>query len=260
MKILCIGDVVGGPGRRLFKKVIPEMKSKSQVHAVVVNAENAAGGKGITDEIAKEFFENGADIITLGDHTWDQKTSVALIDRDRRIARPANFPEECPGKGWATASVALGQIYVINAVGRTFMQPTDCPFKKIEKLLQEEIPHNSIILCDFHAEATSEKICMGWFLDGKVSAVFGTHTHVQTSDAKILPQGTGYITDLGMTGPLNSVIGREVEPVKRKFITGMPSYFTVADGPAVLEGCIFDIDRTTRKTTSVTPIRIVEEL
>ena len=193
MRILCIGDVVGSPGRRIFKAKVKELKDSGAVHAVIVNAENAAAGKGITDAIAEELFAAGADLITLGDHTWDQKTSYALIDKDKRIVRPANMPDGCLGKGWTTIQTSLGAVTIISLMGRTFMNPADCPFKKVDELIERTIPRGSVVLVDFHAEATSEKICMGWHLDGKVAAVFGTHTHVQTSDAKILPKGTGYI-------------------------------------------------------------------
>lgn len=258
MRILCIGDVVGGPGRRIFKATVKRLRQEGQVDAVIVNAENAAGGKGISAEIAKELFEAGADAITLGDHVWDQKDTPALLEQDRRIIRPANLPSGCPGRGWTVISTEMGEITLMNLIGRTFMQPADCPFAKADELLGGPMTRNGIIICDFHAEATSEKICMGWYLDGRISGLFGTHTHVQTSDAKVLPKGTGYITDLGMTGPINSVIGREVEPVTRKFTTGMPSFFTVANGPAILEGCLFDIDRNTRRAKSATAVRYTE--
>ncbi len=259
MKILCVGDVVGGPGRRIFKTEIPRLRDTAGIDAVVVNAENAAGGKGITADIARELFDAGADVITLGDHVWDQKDTPALLEQERRVIRPANLPHGCPGRGWTSVSTPLGTLVIVNLVGRTFMPPVGCPFVQINDLLNGPIPRNGIIICDFHAEATSEKICMGWHLDGRVSALFGTHTHVQTSDARILPQGTGYITDLGMTGPVNSVIGREVAPVMRKFTTGMPSFFTVANGPAVMEGCVFEIDRQTGRTTRAQALRLFEK-
>ncbi len=259
MKILCIGDVVGGPGRRLFKAIVPGLRREASLDVVVVNAENAAGGKGITAEIARELFDAGADVITLGDHVWDQKDTPALVAQERRIVRPANLPAGCPGRGWTTVSTQLGEVTVVSLIGRTFMSPADCPFAAVDALLAGPLPRDGIVLCDFHAEATSEKICMGWHLDGRISALFGTHTHVQTSDAKVLPKGTGYITDLGMTGPVESVIGREIEPVMKKFRTGMPSFFTVAAGPAVMEGCLFDIDRATRRTKSAMAVRHAEE-
>ena len=259
MKILCIGDIVGAPGRRIFKTVVTKLRQSGEVSAVIANAENAAGGKGITSQIADELFAAGADVLTLGDHIWDQKDTPALLEQERRIIRPANLPTGCPGRGWTTVSTEMGEITVINLIGRTFMNPADCPFAKADELLSGPITRNGIVFVDFHAEATSEKICMGWHLDGRISGLFGTHTHVQTSDAKILPKGSGYITDLGMTGPVNSVIGREIAPVEHKFITGMPSFFAVASGPAVLEGCLFDIERTTLRAKSVAGVRYTED-
>ena len=258
MKILCVGDIVAGPGRRLFKTVAKKLRESGEVSAIIANAENSAHGKGITSDIAKEIFESGADAITLGDHTWDQKEAAALLESERRIIRPANYSAACPGRGWTTIQTDIGEIAIINLQGRVFMNPIDCPFTKVDELLAGPVPRNTIVLCDFHAEATSEKIAMGWHLDGRVSALYGTHTHVQTSDAKILPNGTGYITDLGMTGPANSVIGRDITPVLKKFKTGMPSFFDIAGGPSVLEGCIFDIDRATRRCKTATAVRFYE--
>lgn len=260
MKILCIGDIVGSPGRRIFKTEIPRIRQENNLDAVIVNAENAAGGRGITAKIAEELFNAGADAITLGDHVWDQKETPALLEQEKRITRPGNVPSECPGRAWISISTPLGEIVIMNLMGRVFMQPVDCPFKKATELLSGPIPRNAMIICDFHAEATSEKIAMGWHLDGRVAAVFGTHTHVQTSDAKVLPNGTGYITDLGMTGPVNSVIGRDIVPVMRKFKTGMPAFFSVASGQAVMEGCLFDIDRQTLRAKSAQAVRYFEDV
>jgi metallophosphoesterase (TIGR00282 family) len=259
MKILCVGDIVAGPGRRLFKTVAKRLREAGEVSAIVVNAENAANGKGVTAELAREILADGADVVTLGDHTWDQKDASAALESERRMVRPANYPAACPGRGWTSFQTDICEVVVVNLQGRVFMNPTDCPFAKIDELLAGPIPRTAMVLVDFHAEATSEKIAMGWHLDGRVSALFGTHTHVQTSDAKVLPQGMGYITDLGMTGPVNSVIGRDVTPVLKKFRTGMPSHFDIAGGPSVLEGCIFDIDRATRRCKSATAVRFFEK-
>ena len=255
MKILCIGDVVGEPGRRIFRELVPSLRAAGEAHAVVVNAENAAGGRGITSAIAEELFAAGADAITLGDHTWDQREAAALLSRDRRVVRPANYPDACPGRGWTLVSTPVGPFVVVNLQGRVFMNPVDDPFAAVDRLLAGPVPRDAPVLVDFHAEATSEKICMGWHLDGRASAVWGTHTHVQTSDAKVLPKGTGYVTDLGMTGPSVSVIGREIAPVERKFLTGMPGKFEVAGGPAELDGCLFDVDPATRLCRSATLLR-----
>ena len=255
MKILCIGDVVGEPGRRAFREVVPGIRARGEAQAVVVNAENAAGGRGITGAIAEELFAAGADAITLGDHTWDQKDAGAFLSRERRAVRPANYADACPGRGWAAVATPVGTIVVANLLGRVFMNPVDNPFHAIDRLLAGPIPRDAPVLVDFHAEATSEKIAMGRHLDGRVAAVWGTHTHVQTSDAKVLPKGTGYVTDVGMTGPADSVIGREVGPVVRKFLTDMPAKFDVAKGPCELCGCLFDVDPATRLCRSAATVR-----
>ena len=255
MKILCIGDVVGEPGRRIFRDVVPALRASGDAQAVVVNAENAAGGRGVTAAVADELFAAGADVLTLGDHTWDQRDAPALLARDKRVVRPANYPDACPGRGWTLVSTPVAPIVVMNLQGRVFMNPVDDPFAAADRLLAGPVPRDAIVLVDFHAEATSEKICMGRHLDGRAAAVWGTHTHVQTSDAKVLPKGTGYVTDLGMTGPSESVIGREIAPVERKFLTGMPGKFEVAGGPMELDGCVFDVDPATRRCRSATLLR-----
>lgn len=258
MKVLFVGDVVGSPGRRILKSVISRLKQAGEVHAVVVNAENAAAGNGITSALADELFGYGADLLTLGDHVWDQKDLPSYLERERRAVRPANLPPGVPGRGWAIVQTDHGPLTVVSLLGRVFMDPCDCPFRAIDDLLKGPIPRNGIVAVDFHAEATSEKICMGWYLDGRVSAVVGTHTHVQTSDARILPQGTAYLTDLGMTGPRDSVIGRDIAPVTQRFVTGVPARFEVASGPAVLEGAVVDIDRTTGRAVSIRLVRETE--
>ena len=256
MRVLIVGDIVGSPGRAVFREVVARLRASGAVHAVVANAENAAAGNGITGDLADELFNAGADLLTLGDHTWNQKDLETYIAREKRLVRPANFAPGCPGRGWATVQTSQGPLTVINLVGRVFMPPADCPFRTVDALLAS-IPGGTPVLVDLHAEATSEKIAMGWHLDGRVTAVFGTHTHVQTSDEKLLPKGTAFITDIGMTGPVNSVIGREVEPVLKKFLTGMPSKFDVARGPSVLEGVILEIDRVTTRAVSITRVREV---
>lgn len=258
MKVLLVGDIVGSPGRRIFKQVVKRLRAENAVHAVVANAENAAAGSGITADIAAELFAAGADLLTLGDHTWNQKGIEAFIAGERRLLRPANFPEACPGNGWATIQTAVGPLTVINLLGRVFMPPMDCPFQCVETLLKR-IPAGPPIVVDFHAEATSEKVAMGWFLDGRVAAVVGSHTHVQTSDERLLPKGTAYLTDLGMTGPSESVIGREVAPVLRKFVTGMPSRFEVAKGAAVLEGALLELERASGRAIAIARLREHEE-
>ena len=258
-KVLLIGDVVGSPGRRIFRREVPRLKEELGLAAVVVNAENCAAGSGITAALAKELFEAGADAITLGDHTWGQKEFPGQVDSLDRVARPANYPGGCPGKGWRLVTLPTFQFAVVNVLGRVFMNPADCPFKAMDRALAE-IPKNVPVFVDFHAEATSEKITMGYYLDGRVTAVVGTHTHVQTSDAIVLPNGTAYITDLGMTGPYVSSIGRDLKPVTRKFLTGMPSRFDVAEGPSVLEGAVVEFDPVTRKAASIEALRVREPM
>lgn len=257
MKILLVGDIVGGPGRRIFREVVKRLRDENAVQLVVANGENAAAGNGITLALAEELFKSGADVVTLGDHVWGQKDLETTIAGEKRLLRPLNYPAGAPGQGCVTLQTAYGPFAVVNLLGRVFMNPMDCPFRAMDALLKT-LPCNVPVLVDFHAEATSEKIALGYYLDGRVTAVFGTHTHVQTSDATLLPKGTAYITDLGMTGPMNSVIGREIAPVLKKFTTGIPAKFEVASGPSVLEGAILDIDRQSGKAVSITPYRYRE--
>lgn len=259
MKILMIGDVVGSPGRKIFRREIPRIRAERDIGAVIVNAENCAAGSGLTAALAKEFFDAGADAITLGDHTWGQKEFAGQIGGLDRVVRPANFAAECPGKGWCMVQMPTFRFAIINMQGRVFMQSVDCPFKTLDRVLTE-IPKDVPVFVDFHAEATSEKITFGYFADGRVTAVVGTHTHVQTSDAIILPKGTAYLTDLGMTGPYVSSIGRDLKPVTKKFVTGMPSRFDVAEGPSVLEGAIVEFDPVSKKASAIETIRVREPL
>ena len=257
MKLLMIGDVVGGAGRRVFKAHAKRLKTELGLGAIVVNAENCAAGSGITAPLAQEIFEAGADAITLGDHTWGQKEFPGQIEKIENLVRPANYPPECPGKGVRVITTPTFQFALVNLQGRVFMNPVDCPFKALDRALAE-LPKNLPVFVDFHAEATSEKITLGYYADGRVTALVGTHTHVQTSDAIVLPKGTAYLTDLGMTGPYVSSIGRDLKPVTRKFITGLPSRFEVADGPCVLEGAVIDFDPVTKKANSIETLRIRE--
>lgn len=255
MKILVAGDIVGSPGRTAFARIITRMKENGEINFAVANAENAAGGKGLTPATAEELLAAGADVLTLGDHAWDQKEIAAYLDREPRVIRPANFAPGCPGRGWTTLQTAFGPITVINLVGRVFLSPYDCPFRVADRILKELDTSSRIILVDIHAEATSEKIVLGRYLDGRVSCVFGTHTHVQTSDETILPKGTAYITDLGMTGPKDSAIGRELRSTMEMFLTGMPTKFKVAQNDVALEGIIVEIDPQTGRARSVKRMR-----
>lgn len=253
-----IGDVVGSPGRKIVAKELPRLKRELGIGAVVVNAENAAAGSGITAALAREIFSYGADVITLGDHTWGQKEFAAQIDSVENLVRPANFSSRCPGKGWCIVTMPTFRFAVVNLMGRVFMQPpVDCPFAAIDRVLAA-IPKDIPVFVDFHAEATSEKITMAHYLDGRVAGVSGTHTHVQTSDATILPKGTGFVTDLGMCGPYISSIGRDLKPVTKRFVTGMPGRFEVAEGPCVLEGAVFELDPLSGTVMSVETVRVRE--
>ena len=257
MNILIAGDIVGGPGRLAFAAIAGRMKQAGQADFVMANAENAAGGRGITVPLAEALFAAGADALTLGDHVWDQREIVKAIDREPRLVRPANYAPVCPGRGWSTFETPRGKVTVISLQGRTFMPPSDCPFRAADAILQRGAAELSkIIIVDMHAEATSEKIAMGRYLDGRVSAVVGTHTHVQTADEAILPQGTAYLTDLGMTGPKDSVLGRDVDTVLKKFLTGMPQQFEVATNDVRFEGLLVTVDE---KTGLATKVRRIQE-
>ncbi|HEY5653206.1 MAG TPA: TIGR00282 family metallophosphoesterase [Pontiella sp.] len=258
MKILLVGDIVGKPGRNAFVQVVTRLKAEGAVDFVIANSENAAAGRGPTPEIANALLNAGADVITLGDHAWDSREMVAGIDLEDRIIRPANFSKSAPGKGWIRVDTPEGPLVVLQLIGRVFMQPNyDCPFQLADRMLKAELSSDRVIFVDFHGEASSERMAMGRFLDGRVSAVFGTHTHCQTSDERIFSGGTAYITDLGMTGPRDSILGREVEPVVEKFLTGVPQKFDVAKDEPVLEGAIVDVDMKTGKAHSIERLRIL---
>ena len=259
MKILMLGDVVGNPGRRILKERLSRIRLELGVAAVIVNAENSAAGSGITVALAQEITAAGVDAITMGDHTWGQKEFAPTIGQLQNLVRPANYPPEAPGKGWRLITTPICRFAVINLLGRVFMQPTDCPFHAADAVLRE-IPKDVPVFVDFHAEATSEKITLAHYLDGRVTAVVGTHTHVQTSDATVLPGGTAFITDLGMTGPWHSSIGRQFEPVLQKLMTGIPARFEVATGPSTMEGAVITFDPSTRLATAITPFRYREPL
>lgn len=246
MRVLHVGDINGSPGRQAFMKIAAPMKQRGDVDAIVVNGENAAAGRGITPALVTELLDAGADVITLGDHAWDQKELIPFIDMEPRLIRPLNFAPGSPGRGWARVDTPKGSLSVIQVIGRVFMDPYDCPFRAFDQLMKLHPELGPRIVVEIHAEATSEKIAFGRYLEGRVSSVAGTHTHVQTSDETILPKGTAFITDLGMTGPKNSVIGRAVEPVLQKFLTGMPVKMDMAKDDVVLEGAIIDLDGSGR--------------
>ena len=257
MNILCVGDIVGKVGRNAFVELVPALKKEFSIDFTIVNAENSAGGAGFTSRIAKHFFREGCDVLTLGDHVWDRPEQMEYLKDEDRILRPANFPEENPGRGWIISNSSKDKkVCTINLLGRVFMRyNVDCPFRTLEKIIEEAKKHTNIIIVDFHAEATSEKIALGFFADGKVSAVLGTHTHVQTADEKILPKGTAYITDLGMTGPHDSVIGQDKDKIIQRFLTSIPIRFEVAKGDVWLHGAVVDLDEKTGVARNITRIQ-----
>jgi 2',3'-cyclic-nucleotide 2'-phosphodiesterase len=256
VNILFIGDIVGKPGRKAVRELLPSLTDRFQVDLVVANGENASGGIGISIKGADELLTGGIHVLTSGNHIWKKKEIQTYIQQNPDLIRPANYPIETPGNGWVIKETKSGhRIGILNLLGRTFMEAVDCPFRKGLEERSRMIKETSIILVDFHAEATSEKVALGWFLDGKVSAVLGTHTHVQTSDEKVLPQGTAYMTDVGMTGPTDSVIGVKKELAIDRFLTQMPHKFEVAKKELVLEGAVLSIDPETGRAKAITRIR-----
>lgn len=259
MKILCIGDVVGSNGLEFLRKVLPDLKRDEKIDVCIVNGENSFDGNGITPQSCKHIYTSGADVITTGNHAYKNRNIYDYFDKDEFLIRPANFPENNPGRGFCVLDKGKVKIGIINMMGTMYLAALDNPFFKMDELLRkEEIRDCKIVIVDFHAEATSEKRAMGFYLDGRVSALFGTHTHVQTSDEQILPGGTGYITDIGMTGPIQSVLGVSPQIIIDKFKYNMPERFNFESGRAFLGGCIFDIDEKTGKTVGVERV-LVEE-
>ena len=232
------------------------LKKELGIDFVIANAENAAGGSGITSRIAKELFDAGLNVLTSGDHIWKKSEIFEFIDREDRILRPENFPEGVPGRGRNVFKTESGlKIGVINLQGRVFMEPLDCPFKAAQRAVDEISKETKVIIVDIHAEATSEKVALGWYLDGKVSGILGTHTHIPTADEKVLPQGTGYITDVGMCGSLDSVIGRKVEDVLTRFLTALPMRFEVATENVTLQGALLEIDEKSGRCRSIARVQ-----
>ena len=251
MRILFIGDIVGKPGREVVKNILPRVITEENIQFVVANCENAAGGFGLTPRISHEVFSVGVDVITMGNHVWARKEISEIIEEEN-ILRPANFPPEVPGKGWTIIQAGNGiKIGIINLMGRVYMSTLECPFRTADAIIEEISKQTKIIVVDMHAEITSEKVAMGWYLDGKVSAVIGTHTHVPTADERVLPQGTAYITDIGMTGPLDSVIGIKKEIILKKYLTQMPMRFEVANDDLVFAGAVMEIEEKTGKAKSI---------
>jgi len=255
MLILVIGDIIGRPGRQAVHDFLPELREQYGLDMVIANAENAAGGFGLTSSIASELMDTGVDVLTSGNHIWAQKEIIPHLDGELPILRPLNYPPGVPGRGY----LITGQTMVVNLIGRTFMGDVDCPFRAMDTLLAglERVP--PIIIVDFHAEATSEKMAMGCYLDGRVSAVLGTHTHVGTIDTQILPQGTAYVTDIGMTGPVNSVIGDDSEAVLRRFLTGMPHQLSVGKGKPILSAIMVEVAEDSGRAVRIERIHRIME-
>jgi metallophosphoesterase (TIGR00282 family) len=252
MRILFIGDIVGRPGRELVRRSLPALAEQHAIDLVVANAENAAAGFGITREIGDQILGWGVDVMTSGNHVWDKKEAVDYIGAEPRLLRPANFPAGVPGNGTYLARSARGvSVGVINVMGRVFMHPMDDPFAVVLQAIESLKPRARVLIVDFHAEATSEKIAKGWHLDGRVTAVIGTHTHVQTADERILPRGTAYLTDVGMTGPHDSIIGVQIEAALGRFLNAMPARFETATGNPRLNAVIVDADEKTGLATDI---------
>lgn len=257
MRVLILGDVVGKPGRRAIRDLVPSLVQKERVDLVLANAENAAGGMGVDVKSAEELFAGGVHVLTSGNHVWKKKEIYRYLESHPSLLRPANYPDGAPGRGWIAWQNGAVRALIVNLQGRVFMPGhVDDPFRCVDSILQRHGDFSPVILVDMHAEATSEKSAMGWFLDGRVSAVYGTHTHVQTADERILPGGTAYITDLGMCGPLDSVIGIEKDTVIQGFLSQLPCKFEVARENVVLQGIVLEVDEATGKARDIRRIRV----
>ncbi len=251
MNILFLGDIVGKPGRQAIRERLPSLIHREHLAFVVANCENVSGGAGVDPDSARELLGAGVDVLTSGNHIWRKKEIVDFIEREPRLLRPANFPAGTAGAGWGRFSTPDGvEIVVINLIGRVFMDSLDCPFQKVEAILAE-VRDSRVIIVDMHAEATSEKGAMGWFVNGRVSAVLGSHTHVQTADERILPGGTAYVTDAGMCGPIDSVIGVKTDLAIRRFVTHLPTRFEPATGTTVIQGAVFGVDPSSGRATAI---------
>jgi metallophosphoesterase (TIGR00282 family) len=256
VKVLFIGDIIGGPGREAVRHLLPELRQKEDIDFVLANGENAAGGLGLTAKVAEELYSFGLDVITSGNHIWDKKDILEFLTKDNRLLRPANYPPGAIGSGSTIVSRRGQRLGVINLSGRVFMNNLDCPFRVATAEIERLKDSVRVIVVDMHAEATSEKIALGWYLDGKVSAVIGTHTHVQTADERVLPQGTAYITDLGMTGAFDSVIGVKKEIILERFLTQVPVKLEVAKEDVSLQGALLEIDDDSGRAAAIKRINI----
>ncbi len=247
MKILAVGDVIGKPGRQACAALLPDLREQYQLDLVIINVENAAGGRGVTPSIAEQLLDTGADVLTSGNHVWAFKEIIPYLDSEMPLLRPLNYPPGVPGRGY----FANDRYMVVNLIGRTFMNTVDCPFRAMDRLLDDLENRPPVIIIDFHAEATSEKVAMGRYLDGRVSAVLGTHTHVGTIDTRVLPKGTAYVTDIGMVGPMDSIIGDDADLVLQRFLTMLPNRLSVGKGRTMFNAVLVETDDTTGKATSI---------
>ena len=247
MLVLVIGDVIGRPGRQAVNELLPGLRGQYGLDLVIANAENAAGGLGVTPATATELLDAGVDVLTSGNHIWAQKEILPCLDSEMPLLRPLNYPPGVPGRGYLVKGKAL----VVNLIGRTFIGNFDCPFRAMDHLLAELEHKPAVVIIDFHAEATSEKMAMGRYLDGRVSAILGTHTHVGTIDAQLLPQGTAYVTDIGMTGPTDSIIGDSTETVLQRFLTAIPHRLLVGQGKTMLNAVLVNVDNKSGKAISI---------
>jgi metallophosphoesterase (TIGR00282 family) len=260
VNIAVVGDIVGAPGRKIIAQKLPALRRQRRLDFVIANGENAAGGVGLTPATSEELFDAGVDCLTSGDHIWKHREIIPYIEEQERLLRPANYPASAPGRGLGIYKTAQGtNVAVVNLLGRVFLQPIDSPFDAARTAVDEAKGKTNVIIVDLHAEATSEKVAMGWFLDGKVSAVVGSHTHIQTADERVLPGGSAYITDVGMTGPYDSVLGRNKERVVKAVTTLMPISFTVAKNDVKLCGVFLEIDVDSGKAVSIERFQIGED-
>jgi 2',3'-cyclic-nucleotide 2'-phosphodiesterase len=266
LRVLFLGDVVGALGRNAVIACLPELKHEHAIDFIIVNGENAAGGRGITGKITIDLLRAGVSVVTTGDHIWDQKDVFQFLDLEPRLLRPINYPAGAPGHGWIVLGTAKGKVAVINVQARTFMQPIlENPFRALDEAIAKVRQDTANIVVDVHGETTSEKIAIGRFLDGKVSAVIGTHTHVQTADEQIFPGGTAFLCDAGMCGPVNSILGRAIEPILQRFISNLPASFPVATGEVRLRGALIDLDESTGRALRIVrvdepaPAQVTEE-
>ena len=250
LRILFVADVVGQPGREAVKAVLPALKQELEPHLTVLNGENSAGGFGLTAKLVNELRGYGADVITTGNHVFAQKEFVGELPKLDRVLRPANYPPGAPGQGWCVTEAAGHRVLVMNLIGRIFLDSLDDPFRTADTILNAH-PDTKVVFCDMHAEATSEKTAMGWYLNGRASAVVGTHTHVPTADARVLPGGTAYVTDVGMVGPRDGCIGMDKDVVLQRFLTGVPNRFVVASGPVTFNSVLVTINASTGQATSI---------